>query len=51
MLLFFLMLQDAAACKLYIFFFLYLFYRSTIVRFAWSLGFFIPATTANDLRL
>ena len=27
------------------------FYRSTYVGSTWSLGFFIPATTANDLRL
>ena len=27
------------------------FYRSTFVGSAWSFGFFIPATTANDLRL
>ena len=26
------------------------FYRSTFVGSAWSFGFFIPATTANDLR-
>ena len=32
-------------------FFLFLFYCSTIVGSAWSFGFFIPATTANDLRL
>ena len=29
----------------------YLFKRSTFVGSAWSFGFFIPATTANDLRL
>ena len=31
--------------------FLLLFLRSTFVGSAWSFGFFIPATTANDLRL
>ena len=29
----------------------FVFYRSTFVGSAWSFGFFIPATTANDLRL
>ena len=32
-------------------FFLYFFQRSTFVGSAWSFGFFIPATTVNDLRL
>ena len=32
-------------------FFLFFFKRSTFVDSAWSFGFFIPATTANDLRL
>ena len=29
----------------------FIFQRSTFVASAWSFGFFIPATTANDLRL
>ena len=33
------------------FFLIVFFYRSTFVCFASSFGFFIPATTANDLRL
>ena len=32
-------------------FFVLFFYRLTFVGFAWSFVFFIPATTANDLRL
>ena len=33
------------------YFYFYFFKRSTFVGSAWSFGFFIPATTANDLRL
>ena len=33
------------------FLFLFFFHRSTFVGYAWSFGFFIPATTANDLCL
>ena len=36
---------------IFIFIFLYFFYRSTFVCSAWSFCFFIPATTANNLRL
>ena len=34
-----------------LFYFLDIFLRSTFVGFVWSFGFFIPATTANDLWL
>ena len=34
-----------------VFIFLFVFQRSTFVGYAWSFGFLIPATTANDLRL
>ena len=33
------------------FIFLLFFWHSTFVSSSWSFGFFIPATTANDLRL
>ena len=32
-------------------FFIFLFFLATFVSSAWSFGFFIPATTANDLQL
>jgi len=33
------------------YFYYFIFKRSTVFRSAWSFGFFIPTTTANDLRL
>ena len=39
---------DATAADLLYFFSFIIFYRSTFVGSAWSFGFFIPATTAND---